>query len=324
MAQFEPGKRPPPPPRKGGAKNPDGDPVTDNIRRVDQAAQKLMGRKILPRLPMPKRLKAWYESLPQEVRYRASVVWGFTQTGLVILFATLGVALILKAITNTTVFEPDNAKEVFAGVSDPEEVSYSVETVRVKKIDGSFLRIDSARGIQVDPERKKLLALIGGVGATSFRTAYDGKIWLVKYRNWPRARQVVGQGLTANQLTPVYASELEPLGGKILNDKANVNGQRGWLVNFRMTRAVLLRLLSAPMLVKLGLDDDDLAAINAGKFKTEFAEATVLRGDRRLYQVHTVIRVNGARMRILATYRAQNQGKMKNLNLKPRQQLQVN
>lgn len=314
MAEFEPGGRPPRPP---------SDPITDRLGKADEAARKLGQRRWLPRLPVPKRLKRTYERLPEETRYRISVVWGFAQTGIVILFATLSVALVLKAVTNATIFDPDNAKEVFAGVDDPRDLAYSVETVRFKEIDGSVLRLDTVRGVQVDPEERKMMALMSGVGVTSFRTAYDGKIWLLKYRNTTRPQQVL-RTLSANELKPVYASELEPLGTNIVNDKATVDRQRGWLVNFRPNRQVLLRLLQAPILTKLGLADQDLRAISRGKFQTIRARATVLRGDRRLYQIDVLLRINGARLRILATYRKQDEGRMKTLDLKPPKRVEVN
>jgi len=314
MAQFEPGKRPPRPPSDN--------PISDGIDRADQAARKLAGRRWLPRLPVPRRLREAYQRLPSEVRYRISVIWGFAQTALIVLFATLGVALVLKAVTNATVFEPSSARQVLAGTDNPEDVAYSVETIRIKTIDDSLLRLDSVRGIQVNPEKRKMMALISGVGVSSFRTAYDGKIWLLKYKD--ASTQRVNRTLSENDLRPVYASDLVPLADKIINNKASVDRQRGWMVSFKPNKAVLLRLLSAAMLSKLNLTNQDIASITKGNFKAEYGRATVLRGDRRLYQIDTTIRVNGARMRILATYRKQNDGRTKNLDLKPSRELEVN
>lgn len=311
MAEFEP--RPPRPNR------PDGDPITDRLGKADQVAEDISRRRLLPRIPVPRRLRKAYDRLPQDVKYRISVVWGFTQTGLVIIFATLGVALVFKALTNATVFEPKNGKEVLEKADDPKDLSYSVETIRVKEIDGSLLRIDTIRGYQVDPKNKKMLALISGVGVTPFRLAYDGNTFLLKYKNADISE--LKEKPTSDQLRPVYASDLAPLGGRILNSKATVDRQRGWLITWRPTSKILLRLLQADL---LGLRDQDIQAIREGKFKTRYATATVLRNGRRLYQIDTTIRVNGAQLRILATYRKQNQGRIKELDLTERRDLEIN
>ena len=319
MAEFEP--RPPRPPQQGKPEQGGQaqDPITDRLRQADQATQKLGGRRLLPRLPVPRRLRKSYDKLPQDVRYRIQVIGGFAQTGLVIIFATLGIALLFKALTSATVFEPKNGKQVLEGIKDPKDLSYSVETIRVKPIDGSLLRIDTVRGFQVEPERKKLLGLISGVGVSPFRVAYDGKLFYLKYKNADITP--LNKKLSEDDIRPVYASDLVPVAGRILNSKATVDRQRGWLITWKPNSKILLRLLSANL---LELEDKDIEAIRKGDFKVRYARATVLRSPRRLYQLDTTIRVNGAQLRILANYRQQDQGRISELDLSERPTLDVN
>ena len=270
-----------------------------------------MGRRLLPRIPMPASLRRVYDRLPREVKYRMKVVGGFVQTGLVVIFATLGVALLFKAFTGATVIEPRSGQQVFASVEDPSSSSYSVETVRIKQMDGDSLRIDTVRGFEVDPGAGKIQALIAGVSFLPFRLQSDGKIMVIKYEDLP-PRFSTENVPSGSQIRPVYASDLEPLAGKILNNKATIDGQRGWFVAWRPDSKTLLRLLSVEL---PGMENADTKAIRAGKFKILGATASVLRGSKRLHQVDAFIAVNKARLQIRAVYRKQNQSNIRNLDL---------
>lgn len=303
MAKFEP--RPPRPPG-GDFRRVGDDPITDRLSQADEMAERLDRRLRLPRLRWPRALRERYARLPQDVRYRIEVVWGFVQTGLFVIFGTLALVLIFKAVSGMTFVEPKTARKVLEQVKDPRDVAYGVETIRVKDIDSSLLRIDSVRGFQVDPKRRKLMSIVSGVDVSPFRLLYDGETTLFKPQD-KQIRRLTDRQFTTDQLRPVYASDLVPVAGKILNAKATVDSQRGWLLSWKPTSAILLRLLSADM---LGLRDPDIQAIRRGRFRTRFATATVLRSGKRLYQIDTTIYVNDAQLRILATYRQQNTGRL--------------
>jgi hypothetical protein len=315
MAQFEPRQRPPRPPEQEG----EDDFIGDGLDQAEQFSRKLSGRRFLPRFPVPKRLKAAYGALPQEMRYRLGVIGGFAQTAMIVIFVTISAVLIFKAITNATIVEPSNGREVLAPIENPSESVYAVETIRVKEIDGSLLRQDSLRGFEVNPAKRKLLALVSGVDSSSFRMASDGKDWIIQYRD---GEPKLIDGLPSrNELRPVYASDLVPVAGEIVTSKETVNGKRGWLITWRPSAAVLLRLLSAQL---LDINSQDINAIRRGDFKVRYATATVTHGERMLYQIDTTILVNGAQLRILATYREQDAGRLDELQIRQPEATQVN
>ena len=316
MAQFEPRQRPPRPPEQEA----EDDFIGDGLDQAEQFSKKLSGRRFLPRFPVPKRLKAAYGALPQEMRYRLGVIGGFAQTAMIVIFATISAVLIFKAITNATIVEPSNGREVLAPIENPSESVYAVETIRVKEIDGSLLRQDSLRGFEVNPAKRKLLALVSGVDSSSFRMASDGKDWIIQYRDGDRVERLDGLP-SRNELRPVYASDLVPLAGGIVTSKETVNGKRGWLITWNPSAAVLLRLLSAQL---LDINSQDINAIRRGDFKVRYATATVTHGERVLYQIDTTILVNGAQLRILATYREQDAGRLDELQIRQPEATQVN
>jgi len=257
-----------------------------------------------------RRFAAFYDQLPEEMRYRLSVVSGFLQPIFIVVLGALMLAVLMQAITNQTIFEPKNAKDVLGLVDDPSDVSYSVETIRVKDIDNSLLRLDSLRGFEVRPEDGKMRATVSGVGARSFRMVSDAKTALVQFDGQPA--QILRKVPSKQAIRPILASDLKPVAGKIADNKATVAGSRGWFLTFTPTKELLLRMLSAKTFQE---DNADLRAIRAGDYKVRYATATVTRSSRHLYQIDVLLDVNGARLRILTTYRHQNTGALKDLVL---------
>lgn len=331
MARFEPSARPPRPraPRSGAGPQPDRhEPHPDpeeRIARADRLADdvaKLGSRKLLPTVSLgwmvPRFVRDRLPQLPPEVQYRLSVVSGFAQTIGLVVFGCLAVALIFQTLTRQTFTEPKNAEQVLDRARAPKDVSFSVETIRVKRIDGSLLRQDSLRGFQMRPG-KSFRADVSGVTERTFRMAGDGKTALLQFAKQPA--QVLHRYPAAQAVRPVLASDLKPVAGKLLDTKATVQGQRGWFVSFKPTGRLIAQMLSADL---LRLQGEDIDAIRAGRFSVRYATATVTRSARRLYQIDTVIRVNGAQLRILITYRQQDTGVLEDFSLKRQAEELVN
>lgn len=307
MARFEPGPPPRPPRRPGEQDHPEGHSPVEGIEnlaeklrqfdsKADQPLRKMMGR-FAPR--MPRRLQRRIDRLPPEMKYRLQLVSGIFQTVSLIVFGSILLAVMFQMITQTTLVEPKTAKAVLEKVKTPEEMGYSVEVVRIKRIDQSLLRRDSVRGMQVRPRDKKLQAMVLGVGDIPFRLVSDGEQTLLQFEGRPA--QLISNP-RPDDLRPVQAEDLIDQADRIVDNKATVAGQRGWLLSWKPTPQILLRLLSANV---LKLEEPDIKAIARGDFKAEYASVTVVRRTRKIHQIDTTLRVNGARMRILATYRSE-------------------
>lgn len=306
MARFEPGP-PPRPPRRSSEQGhaEEHSPVegvenlAEKLRQLDSKAdrplRRMMGR-FAPR--MPRRMQRRIDRLPPEMKYRLQLVSGIFQTVGLIVFGSIFLAVMFQMITQTTLVEPKTAKAVLEKVKTPDELGYSVEVVRIKRIDRSLLRRDSIRGMQVRPKDRKLQSLILGVGDIPFRMVSDGEQTLLQFEGRP-AQQISNP--RPDDLRPVQAEDLVAQADRIVDNKATVAGQRGWLLSWKPTPQILMRLLSANL---LRLEEPDIKAIARGDFKPEYASVTVVRRTRKIHQIDTTIQVNGARMRILATYRS--------------------
>ena len=309
MARFEPDpdSRPRPPrPR------PAPHPAADEPAQAGAWITRLGSRRLVPRvrLRLPKFIRSRLPDLPPEVRHRWELLSGYLQVILIVVFAFAAIAILLSVVTRVSITEPGDARAVLDRVENPEDVAFSVETVRIKKIDGVELRHDSLRGMQVDMKRRRFRAQVSGLDEETFRLVGDGKIVLYQRGSAPPAR--LRSYPSAEALMPVLASDLHDRAGELVTNKATVRGQRGWLITWKPDRETLLRMLSVDLLRS---DGEDIRAIRAGKFRVRSAVATVLRNARALYQLEARIEVNGADLRVLVTYRANNTGRLKGFDL---------
>jgi len=304
MAQFEPEDKPPRPNRFG--RQPGEDPLEWGLDATERAADRIrefsFGR-FRPRwLRNPRFIQRRIDRLPNQVKHRAQFVMGVAQTGFLVIAATLGVALLFQTLSNQTIVEPDSAKEVFEMVSDPQNVSYTLETVRKKTIDGDVLSHHTLSIIGVDPDKGILQAQVSGIGLATFRMFANRKIWIMKFEDDNNVVRLPGIP-SKDALTPVYASDLVPVAGKLISNKSTVAGKRGWLLTWKPTPQLLLRMIDQKLLM---LDTPDIQAIKQGKVRFDYGAATVVRSDRRLYQLDVRFRANGAITRVLVTYLSQN------------------
>ena len=313
MAQFEPNKNSQDSfrPRPSRAE----DPLEWGLDGAEQFTDKITGFSLSRYKPKwfrkPKFVQRRIDALPPEMRHRLSVISGWAQTGFIIVAITFSIALIFKTLLNQTIIEPNNAKDVFVMVDDPSEPSYTLETVRKKDIDGGVSTHHTLSIIGSIPSKGIVQAQVSGVAVSPYRMVSDGKTWLMKFQDDGRVNTLPGVP-TKDMLTPVYASDLKADGisGELIDNKATVSGRRGWLLTWKPTPQLLLRLINQKLLM---LDNGDIQAMKAGKVKVDFASATVIRSSRTLYQLDTRFRTNGAIIRVLVTYQPQSSG---NLNLR--------
>ena len=321
MAQFQPDNQDRPPlwraPEAGEDRLQWG---LDEMENLADRAGRFSLKQYKPRwIRWPRFIRRWYDALPEQVRYRISVIGGFAQTGFLIIAATFSVALIFKAVSNQTILEPSTAQEVFDLVDDPYDVSYNLETVREKPIDGSILSHHTLAVVGVYPKKRLLQAQVSGVAVAPFRMTADGKTWSMAFLNEPNNIKTLGAAPSPNTLRPIYASDLKPSGvaGRIVTSKATVRNKRAWLVTWKPTSALLLRMLDAPL---LQVQNADIESIRRGNFTTDYAVATVLRGNRTVAQLDARIRIpdqknpkSKAIMRILVSYQSQNTNDLESL-----------
>lgn len=265
----------------------------------------------------PRFMQRWYQALPQQVRYRLSVIGGFAQTAFLIIAATFAVALVFKFLTNQTITEPSTGKEVFELVDDPYDVSYSMERLRLKNIDGGVSKQHSLSVVGVYPKKRLLQAQVSGVAITPFRMTSNGKTWKMAFLDNPSAIKRLGPAPSPDVLRPVYASDLKSSAGAIVTNKATVRNKRAWLVRWKPTPSLLLRMMDVKL---LQLQNADITAIRRGNFQTDYAVATVMRGSRMLAQLDTRIRIPDQKdpksiaiLRILVSYQAQNTGVLEDI-----------
>jgi hypothetical protein len=260
----------------------------------------------------PKFIRRWYNALPQQVRYRISVIGGFAQTGFMIIAATLAVALVFKFLTNQTITEPGDAKAVFELIDDPKDTSYNLETLRVKNIDGGVSSNHTLSVVGVYPNKRLLQAQISGVAIAPFRMTSDGKKLRMAFLDDPSSVKPIGPAPTTDVLRPIYASDLGKTGvpGKIVTNKATVRNRRAWLVTWKPTPSLLLRMLDARL---LELQNADIQAIQQGRFTIDYAVATVTRADPSIAQLDARIRIPDLKnprsiaiLRILVSYQSYN------------------
>lgn len=278
---------------------------TDKIQRV-------LGRRYLPtgKQLVPRFIRQRIPRLPPHLRERWEVISGFAQTAGLVIFACATLAIIISFASKATLVEPKSAKAVLELVEDPRDISYSVETVRTKRIDGVDLRQDSIRGFEVDIKRNKFQAQISGVSDDSFRLVGDGKILLYQKGGNTPAR--LNGYPSSEQVRPILPSEIKARAGDLLHSKLTVRGERGWLLTWNPTQEMILRMLSVDL---LDIEGEDVTAIEAGDFTLDYATATVVRGQRQLYQTQVVLRANDAEIQILTTYRDQNKERLKNTKI---------
>lgn len=332
----------PPPPIPARAEEMD-DPARGSSQQRDEHAaidwvDKALRRRWLPRLRLPGFIRRRLPELPPEVRYRWQVITGLIQVVLSVVFFFAAVAIFISLLFDITVREPKTAQDVLRRVETPKDVSYSVETVRIKRIDGATLRLDTLRGLQVDLRNRRFRAQAFGLRPTGFRMAGDGRL-LVFHADDQSAATVVGcqpqacaelprypyyKGKTPppyppfEQYKPVVAEDLIPLAGHLVTNKATVDGERGWLLTWKPTKEILLRLLNVDLFRDFSTyPQDDWEAIRRGDFEISHATATVTRRKPRLHQLELVLSVNKARLRILVTYRLFNSKQLEDFELKP-------
>jgi hypothetical protein len=247
--------------------------------------------------------------VPDPIKESWRVFSGFIQAIFLVIFAFVALALVLSALTRITIVEPDNGAEVLNKVEQVEDISWSVETVRNKKIGQENFRADSLRGYQVDLQNNKFQIQALGLRERSFRMVGDGKIALYQEGDSDAGRIPYPN---PNSIRPVLASDLEPVVDKIVTNEFSIQGERGWLVQWKPNSKLILQLLGAEL---FALEGEDIAQIRAGRFQVLYALVSVSRSSPRIYQIDTSLLVNQAQLRILATYRKNNSGDLKDLKL---------
>jgi len=310
MAQFEPNKN-----------NQDSfnyrpsreeDPLEWGLDETEKLTNKITSFSLARYKPKwfrkPKFVQRRIDALPAEMRHRLSVISGWAQTGFLVIAATFSLALIFKTLSNQTITEPDSAEAVFELVDDPSEPSYTLETLRKKDIDGGTSTHHTLSIIAAIPKQRTMQAQVSGVAIAPYRMTSNGKEWLMKFQDDDIVRVLPGVPST-DMLTPVYAKMLAKPGiaDKLIDNKATVSGRRGWLLTWKPTPELLLRMMDQKL---LQLENGDVEAIKAGKVKVDFASATVIRSSRTLYQLDTRFRTNGAIIRVLVTYQPRSSGEL--------------
>ncbi len=253
--------------------------------------------RILPRLPLPKFIRRRLR-LPDTVSYRVRLLAGLAQTGFLILFATIAVGLGISALISASVREPPNRKEVIERVGEPQELSWTVETVRAKEISGQVLRIDTLRAMAVDQRTRAFQAEIHGlspIGVVKIRG--DGKKAAVRDQ---RGTFELNRYPALSTVRPLQASDLKSTVGAIVDDKFTANNTRAWLLDWRPRNQDLLRVLGDGFLGDEA--QQDLPAIRDGRYKVRSGRIVVLRKGNKLFQADIVIEVNGALLRILVNF----------------------
>jgi hypothetical protein len=280
--------------------------------------QSFLGRRWLPRpkalVPkfIARRVKARINQLPPEFRERWAVIWGFSQTIILIVGGFTGLAILISVMSKATIIEPKTAQAVLERVEPIESVSYSVETVRIKTIDGVEVRQDSLIGVASDLKNNKFQVQANGLVDGRLRILGDGEIAVSQRGGNVPGRLAAYPSQQAR--TPLYAQDILPKAGQLLTNTLTVRGERGWLVTWQPNQEDILRLLQTEL---LSLEGDDVRALQAGEFEVDYATASVIRASNTIYQIEVSLQVNQARMRILATYRNFDLGGLKEVVLNP-------
>lgn len=314
MAQFQPDHNQPRP-------DLDEDRLQRGLDGMERAADRVRGFSLARYKPSwlrwPRFIRRWYGALPEQVRYRISVLSGFVQTGFLVIALTLGIALVFKALTNQTIFEPSSAGDVFARVDTPQDVSYTMETFRQKPIDGDLSEHHTLSIVGVNPDKKLLQAQVSGIALSPFRMVANGKTLQMAFLDNPDKPYDLGPAPGADVLAPIFGHDLKPVAGKLVDNKATVRNQRAWLLTWRPTSQLLLKMMNAKL---FALENSDVKAISQGRFSVDYASATVIRRNYMLARLDTRIRIpdpkpgaQPAIMRILVSYQSQNTGNLDSL-----------
>lgn len=272
--------------------------------------QRVLGREsFVPSMRLPGFIRRRLPDLPPEVKYRLSVVAGLGQIVALVVAVTLAIIIGGKLLFGITFTEPGTGREVLERVDDPEDLSWSVETVRKKKIDGVDLRQDTVRGHAVNLRSGAFQAQVNGLTDGQFRMVGDGRrALLIQSAQTRRLTRYPAK----EALRPLMPSDVAEGAQEILDKRFTAYAQRAWLVRWKPRRADLLQLLGADL---FKLSGKDFADLRAGRYRLINASAVVLRRDKRLYELHVQLEVNGAQLEILSIYRQQNTGTLSDLEL---------
>ena len=249
--------------------------------------------------------------IPEHLQEQYQTTIGFLQIGFLVVAATFLIAVLGTVVLQASVFDPHDGPAVMRALDNPQDVDFSIETVRQREIDGTILRQDQIMGVQMNIPKQRFLINAFGYSEKPFRSAYDGKVWL--YRPEEGAVTRLRGKPERSVFNPVLPKDLERYAGRIINDKALVAGERGWEVQLKPSGELIARLMGANL---LNLGGSDIKQLRAGKFKTNSAVVSAVRSTRKLDTIsYRVTLKNGVVISGLVTYRKQNSGALDNYDI---------
>jgi hypothetical protein len=253
------------------------------------------------------------DAIPPEIKERWELVSGIMQAVGLVIGGCLCLAVVVSVLSNATIVEPKNAQEVLERVGKVETISYSIESVRTKNIDGEKVRQDGLVGVAVDLKTRRFQAQANGLTDATMRVVGDGKTALIKRGDNVPGK--LGAYPAIDALRPIFASDIAKRNPKLITNTLTTNNTRGWLLTWEPDRSDVLRMMGVSLLALAG---EDVAAIRAGKFSIDYATVSVVRSTKRLDRLDTVLEVNGAQLHLLVSYRNYDVAGLDDLSLVPK------